>query len=461
MKPDKRQTQDWQEADVKNYLHPFTHHREMRENKAAIMTRGEGCYVWDSDGNKYLDGLAGLACVNIGYGREELGLAAMEQIKTLSYFNSFFKASNTPAIQLAEKLVELTPAGLNHVFYANSGSEANDTALRMARTFWSLEGKPEKQIIIAREMAYHGSTVAGGALSGMPPMHEQGAQVDGIVHIQCPYQFAYGRDLDEEEFGRIAASWLEEKILELGPEKVAAFFAEPIQGAGGGKIPPQNYFIEIQKICQKYDVLLVVDEVICGFGRTGTWFASENFNIEAIDMMCIAKGVTSGYIPLSACMVGDRVANTLIEKGGEFFHGFTYSGHPVSCAVALENIRIIEEEKLVDKVANETGPHFSAQLQELIGHPLVAEVRSRGLLAAVELVRDSHTLAPLSENDEEVEKLAEIFRDYCLKHGIITRPIHSTIMMTPPLIIEKSEIDFLMQKFRMALDDFANYLETH
>ena len=461
MELEDRQTADWQQADVEHYLHPFTHYRDLRENKAAIITRGEGCYVWDSDDNKYLDGLAGLACVNIGYGREELGQAAVEQIKKLSYFNSFFKASNKPAIQLAEKLVEITPAGLNHVFYANSGSEANDTALRMARTYWMLEGKPEKQVIIAREMAYHGSTVAAGALSGMPPMHEQGAVVDGVAHIRCPYQFAYGRDMSEEEFGKVAAGWLEERILEIGAEKVAAFFAEPIQGAGGGKIPPQNYFTEVQKICNKYDVLLVVDEVICGFGRTGNWFASENFDIEKIDLMCIAKGITSGYMPLSACMVGDRVANTLVEKGGEFFHGFTYSGHPVSCAMALENIRIIEEEKLIDKVADETGPHLRAQLQELIGHPLVAEVRSRGLLAAVELVRETASLTPLSEDDEEVERLMEIFRDYCLKHGIIVRPIHSTVMMTPPLIIERNEIDFLCQGLRRALDNFAEYLETN
>jgi len=456
-----RQTSEWQQADVDNYLHPFTDYKGLQQSKAAIITRGEGCFVWDNDGNKYLDGLAGLACVNIGYGRKELGEAAAKQINTLSYFNSFFKASNKPAIQLAEKLVEITPQGLNHVFYANSGSEANDTALRLVRNYWVLEGKPEKHVIIAREMAYHGSTVAAGALSGMPPMHGQGAVIEGIEHIQCPYQFAYGRGMREEEFGKLSAGWLEEKINEIGADKVAAFFAEPIQGAGGGKIPPRNYFVEIQKICKKYDVLLVVDEVICGFGRTGRWFASEVFNIVNIDLMCIAKGVTSGYIPLSACMVNDRIANTLIEKGGEFFHGFTYSGHPVSCAVALENIRIIEEEKLIDKVANESGPYLAEKLTGIADHPIVGEVRSCGLLAAVELVRDNKTLASVSEDMDEVDRICEVFRDYCLKHGIITRPIHSTIIMTPPLIITKEEIDFLMDKFRLALDDFAVFLSEH
>lgn len=454
-----RQTKEWQQADTDNYLHPFTNHKELSEKKAAIITQGEGCYVWDNDGNKFLDGLAGLACVNIGYGRKELGEAAAKQINTLSYFNSFFKSSNKLAIQLAEKLVELTPKGLNHVFFANSGSEANDTAIRMVRNFWTLEGKPEKHIIIAREMAYHGSTVAAGALSGMPPMHDQAALLDGVEHIQCPYKFAYGRGMSEEEFGFLSAGWLEEKIKEVGADKVAAFFAEPIQGAGGGKIPPANYFHEIQKICKKYDVLLVLDEVICGFGRTGNWFASEHFGIENIDLMCLAKGVTSGYIPLSACMVNDRIADSLINKGGEFFHGFTYSGHPVSCAVALENIRILEEEKIVEKVGKETGPYLAEKLLTLADHSLVGEVRSCGLLGAVELVRDSSTLEPLSEDMDEVERLSEVFRDFCLEHDIIIRPTFSTIIMTPPLIITKDQIDFLIEKFRFALDDFKNFLK--
>jgi putrescine---pyruvate transaminase len=454
-----RQTKEWQQADTDNYLHPFTNHKELSENKATIITQGKGCYVWDNDGNKYLDGLAGLACVNIGYGRKEMGEAAAKQIDTLSYFNSFFKSSNKLAIQLAEKLVELTPQGLNHVFFANSGSEANDTAIRMARNFWALEGKPEKHVIIAREMAYHGSTVASGALSGMPPMHEQAAVLDGVEHIQCPYKFAHGRGMSEKEFGVLSAGWLEEKINKVGADKVAAFFAEPIQGAGGAKIPPANYFHEIQKICKKYDVLLVVDEVICGFGRTGNWFASEHFGIEDIDLMCIAKGVTSGYIPLSACMVNDRIADSLINKGGEFYHGFTYSGHPVSCAVALENIRILEEEKIVEKVGKETGLYFAEKLLTLTDHPVVGEVRSCGLFAAVELVRDSSTLEPISKDMDEVEHRGEVFRDFCLAHGIITRPFFSSIVLTPPLIITKKEIDFLIEKFRLGLDDFENYLK--
>jgi putrescine---pyruvate transaminase len=454
-----RDTNDWQQADLDSYLHPFTDYKGLQKDKAKIIVRGEGCHVWDSDGNKYLDGLAGLACVNIGYGRKEIGQAVVDQINTLSYFNSFFKASNKPAIQLAEKLAEITPSGLNHVFYANSGSEANDTALRMVRQFWALEGKPEKNVIISREMAYHGSTVAAGALSGMPPMHEQAAVVDNIEHIQCPYKFAYGRDMDEEEFGVLAAGWLQEKIMEIGADRVAAFFVEPIQGAGGAKIPPKNYFVEVQKICTENDVLLVVDEVICGFGRTGNWFASETFGIEKIDLMCLAKGITSAYTPLSALMVSDRIANTFIEKGGEFFHGFTYSGHPVSCAVALENIRIMEDEGMVKQVGEDTGPYFADQLATLADHEIVAEVRSCGLLAGIELVRDKETLEPISEDMDECDEICEVFRDFCLNHGIITRPIHSTVMLTPPLIISRAEIDFLVKKLRLALDDFANFLK--
>ena len=454
-----RSTQEWQQADVDNYLHPFTDYKALNEEKARLITRGKGCFVWDNDDNKFLDGLAGLACVNIGYGRPELGQAAAEQIEKLSYFNSFFKATNKPAITLAEKLIEITPDGLNHVFYANSGSEANDTALRMVRQYWKLEGKPEKQTIIALEMSYHGSTVAAGALSGMPWMHEQAAVVANIEHIQCPYQFQYGRDMSEDEFGQIAANWLEEKILELGAEQVAAFFAEPIQGAGGAKIPPKNYFAEIQKICKKYDVLLVLDEVICGFGRTGKWFGSESLGIEQVDLMCLAKGITSGYVPLSTVMVSDRIADTLIGKGGEFFHGFTYSGHPVCCSVALENIRIMEEERIVEQVGDITGPYFAQELNKLSDHPVVGETRSFGLIGAVELVKDRNTMEPISEDMHELELKCEEFRNIAMNHGIITRPILSTIAMMPPLVITKKEIDFLLDKFRLALDDFQKFIQ--
>ena len=330
--------------------------------------------------------------------------------------------------------------------------------MRMVRQYWMLEGRPEKQTVIAREMAYHGSTVAAGALSGMPPMHEQAAVVPDIQHIQCPYQFQYGRDMNEEAFGLIAARWLEDRILETGPEKVAAFFAEPVQGAGGAKIPPRNYFKEIGRICRKYDVLLVIDEVITGFGRTGKWFASDLMQIEQVDLMCIAKGITSGYLPLSAVMVGDRVADALIEKGGEFFHGFTYSGHPVSCAVALENLRILDEEEIILEVEEKTGPYLKQRLKALSGSSMVGEVRSCGMIGAVELVRDNGTMEPIADELEEVEQYTDVFRDLCLEQGIIVRPIGSTIMLCPPLIITEQEIDFLVDKMQIALHRFEKVI---
>ena len=449
-----RKTQEWQQADLDNFLHPFTDYKNLRNLKSSIIVKGEGCYVYDNDGNRYLDGMAGLACVNIGYGRKELANVAAKQITELSYFNSFFKCTNTQAISLAEKLSQLAPDGLNHVFYASSGSEANDTALRMVRHFWALEGKPEKHIIISRDDAYHGSTVAAGALSGMPPMHKQAAQIEGIVHIKTPYQFEYGQGMSEEKFAEVSAGWLEEKILELGADKVAAFFGEPIQGAGGAKIPPAGYWETIQKICKKHDVLLVLDEVISGFGRTGNWFGAETYNIEHIDIMCIAKGITSGYIPLSAVMVNDRISNTLIEKGGEFYHGFTYSGHPLACAMALENIRIMEDENIIQQVHESTGPYFAEQLATLNDHSLVAESRAIGLFAGIELVRDSTTMEKIVNPDEA----CEVLHDFGLELGIIMRPIHSTVFLSPPLIINKEQIDFLVSNLRIALDRWEETL---
>jgi putrescine---pyruvate transaminase len=451
-----RSTADWQRVDSKVYLHPFTDHKSLANAKSAVLARAHGCYVWDTDEKRYLDGFAGLACVALGYGRRELGDAAARQIAELSYSSSFFKSTNRPAIALAEKLVSITPTGLNHAFFATSGSEANDTAFRMVRQYWQLVGQPRRHMIISRESAYHGSTVAAGALSGNPAMHSQGAWVPGVVHIKSPDRFAYGREMEEHQFARVAAGWLEEKIRELGPENVGAFFVEPIQGAGGFKMPPREYFREIQRICRQYDILLVVDEVITGFGRTGKWFASEFYDITDVDLMCLAKGLTSGYVALSAVMVSDRIANTLIEKGGEFHHGFTYSGHPVSCAVALENIRILEDERIVDTVDKETGPYFGRCLASLADHELVGEVRAAGLMGAIELVGSRDTLQPIENADVECEKV----RDMGLRRGIIIRPIHSTIAIAPPLIISRSEIDSLIEQVRLSLDDFARYLHS-
>ena len=439
--------------DTAHHLHPFTDYKALAEEGGSrIIERAEGVWLWDSDGNRMLDGMAGLWCVNVGYGRDELADAAAEQMRRLGYYNTFFKTASAPAVELAERLVALTPDGLNHVFFANSGSEANDTVIRLVRHFWNLRGKHRKKTIIGRTYGYHGSTVGAVSLSGMGPMHAQAdLPLPGFVHIKPPYWYDYGGDLDPEAFGLQAARALEERILELGAETVAAFIGEPIQGAGGVIIPPESYWPEIQRICKKYDVLLIADEVICGFGRLGHWFGSDRYAIEP-DLMPMAKGLTSGYVPLSAVMVGDRVAETLIDKGGEFYHGFTYSGHPVACAVALANIDIIEREGLLERVRTDTGPYLLGKLHEAFdGHPLVGEVRGDGLIAAIELVADKKTRARLPEYG----KTGTRCRDECFKRNLVMRAVRDAMVLSPPLIIERGEIDELIARAKGAIDATA------
>lgn len=443
-------------SDLEHHLHPFTDTAALAaEGGARIISRAEGAYIWDIDGNKILDGMAGLWCVNIGYGRKELAEVAYQQMQSLPYYNSFFKTTTAPSIQLAERLVELTPAGLNHVFFANSGSEANDTIARMVRYYWELKGEPQRQIIIGRQFGYHGSTTLAASLSG-PHMHGQGGvPLPGFSHIIAPYRFgAENPEQDADAFGRTAAHALEEKILELGADRVAAFFGEPVQGSGGMVIPPASYWPEIQRICKKYGVLLVADEVITGFGRTGRWFASERYDIQP-DLMTLAKGLSSGYLPISAVLVGDRVAETLVRKGGEFAHGFTYSGHPVSAAVALENLRIIEEEHLVEN-ADEVGAYLQSQLRQLEIHPLVGEVRGVGLLGAIELVQRKSPrqfFSPLGE-------VGMRCRNHCFANGLVMRAVRDTMIISPPLIFTRAHVDELISKARLALDQTWAELET-
>jgi putrescine aminotransferase len=440
--------------DLAHHLHPFTDHKALAEEGGGrVVTHADGVYLWDADGRRYLDGMAGLWCVNVGYGRRELVAAAAEQMAELPYYNTFFKTTTPPAAELSELLSDLTPDNFNHVFFANSGSEANDTILRMVRHFWHLEGKPEKQTIISRHNAYHGSTTAALSLGGMEAMHQQGGIIPGIVHVAQPYWYGEGGETDPEAFGLEAAQAIEAKILELGAEHVAAFIGEPIQGAGGVIIPPQSYWPEVQRICRRHDVLLICDEVICGFGRTGAWFGLDSFGIEA-DFLTLAKGLSSGYLPISAVMVGDRVARTFIDKGGEFFHGFTYSGHPAACAVALENIRIIRREGLVEKVRDETGPYLANALRSLNDHPLVGETRSMGLIGAIELVEDKAA----RKHFDEPGKVGTICRDHCVANGLIMRAVRDIMVLSPPLIITKQQIDELVALARKAIDATARDL---
>ncbi|MBM0107868.1 aspartate aminotransferase family protein [Steroidobacter sp. S1-65] len=449
-----RSTAEWQALDAAHYIHPFTDHAALSKKGTRVITRAEGVYLYESDGRRILDGMSGLWCVNLGYGRRELADAAYRQMQELPYYNSFFQVAHPPAIELARLLSEVTPPQFKHVFFTGSGSEANDTVVRTVRHYWSVLGQPQRTVIISRHNAYHGSTMAGASLGGMKPMHQQGGlPIPGIVHIRQPYWFGEGGDLSPEEFGLVAARALEEKILELGPDTVAAFIGEPIQGAGGVIIPPPTYWPEIQRIVDKYGILLVADEVICGFGRTGRWFGSEYFGIRP-DLMPIAKGLSSGYLPIGGVMVGDRVAAVMTDQAGEFHHGFTYSGHPVACAVACTAINILRDERIVARVADDLAPYLQQRWQELASHPLVGEARIVGLIGALELVKDKASRQSFPDPGE----VGLLCRDLCIANGLVMRAVRDTMIIAPPLVITHAQIDELVEKARLALDQTLEQL---
>ena len=318
-----REHEAWQQLDASHYLHPFTDFKELADQGTRVITRAEGAYIFDSQGNKILDGMSGLWCCSLGYGQDSIADAVHKQLQELPYYNSFFQCAHPPVIELAHRLDEVTPAHIHNVFFTGSGSEANDTILRLVRRYWDLCDKPEKRFVISRKNAYHGSTIAGASLGGMNSMHKQFETLGYVSHVDQPYWFEEGGDSDPEDFGRQVAATLEQRIQELGAENVAAFIGEPVQGAGGVIVPPSTYWPEIQRICRENDVLLICDEVICGFGRLGEWFGSDHFGVEA-DLMAFAKAVTNGYQPMGGVLVGDRCAEVLKNDGGEFAHGYTY-----------------------------------------------------------------------------------------------------------------------------------------
>jgi putrescine aminotransferase len=442
-----------QALDSAHFLHPFTDFKELNARGARVMTEAKDIYVWDSEGNRILDAMSGLWCVNVGYGRKALADAAHAQMLKLPYYNSFFQTTNVPAATLAARLASLAPTvegrSFEHVFYSSSGSESNDSNVRMVRRYWDLLGQPERKIIISRTNAYHGSTMAGASLGGMSGMHAQGdLPIPNISHIGQPYFFENGLPGESaHHFGIRAAGWLEERVLALGAHKVAAFIAEPVQGAGGVIIPPATYWPEIQRIVDKYGILLISDEVICAFGRLGHWFAYEKFGYRP-DLITFAKAVTSGYIPLGGVMVGDRVAKVLIEQGGEFNHGYTYSGHPVACAVALANLDILESENLVGRVRDDSGPYLAAQFATLLDHPLVGQAETCGLMAGLVLVKDkaSNTLFPADLS------VGMVCRGHCFANGLIMRAVGDRMIIAPPLTITHAQIDEMMGLIRLALD---------
>ncbi|HQY42907.1 MAG TPA: aspartate aminotransferase family protein [Paracoccaceae bacterium] len=441
-------TAELQKLDAAHHMHPFTENAALARKGARIMVRGEGVWLTDSEGNKIIDGMAGLWCTNIGYGRTELGEVAKRQMDELAYYNTFFQTTHVPAIALAAKLAELAPGDLNHVFFAGSGSEANDTNIRAVRRYWDIKGQPEKRVIIARHNGYHGSTMGGGSLGGMSPIHAHGGKIDGIVHIGEPNWWAQGGDMTPEAFGLMRAQELEAKILELGVDKVAAFIGEPVQGAGGVIIPPSTYWPEIQRIVDKYGILLIADEVITGFGRTGNWFGSQTFGIRP-HIMTIAKGLSSGYQPIGGSIMCDEVAEVL-GSHGDFNHGYTYSGHPVAAAVALENLRIIEEEGIVDHVRNVAHPYLNERWQALTDHPLVGEAKLVGLMGSIALTPNK---TPHAKFASESGTVGYRCRERCFANNLIMRHVGDRMIIAPPLVIKPEEIDVLMARARKSLDE--------
>lgn len=441
--------------DVAHHLPSFQDYQLIEDmGGSRIITHARGSTIYDGDGNAILDGMAGLWCVQVGYGREELADVARDQMVELAYYNNFFRTANPPAIELATKIASLLGGELQHIMFNNSGSESNDTVFRLVRHYWSLKGQPQRKTIIARHNAYHGSTVAAASLGGMGYMHAQGdLPIAGISHIMQPYGFGEGFGEDSGAFAERAAQALEDRILELGAENVAAFIGEPVQGAGGVVVPPEGYWPRIEAICRRYGVLFVMDEVITGFGRLGHWFGHQYYGVTP-DIVSMAKGLSSGYLPISATAISREIIATLKAAHDDFSHGFTYSGHPVSAAVALRNIEIIEREGLVERTARETAPALAAMLARLDGHSIVGETRAIGGLGAIEIVAERGTNRRFAPEGSA----AAVVRDACIERGLMVRAVRDTIIMCPPLVITAEEIVRMGDILSAALDMAAKTL---
>lgn len=440
------------ELDKAHHLHPFTDFKKYRETGGRIVSRAEHIYIYDSEGNQILDGMSGLWCCNLGYSQEKIVQAATEQFNKLPYYNNFFNCSNEPSVAMAKALVDVTPDQFNAVFFTNSGSEANDTNIKLVHRYHDLLGMPEKKHIISRKNAYHGSTIAASSLGGMSYMHKQYIGLDYVHHIGQPYWYTEGGDLSPDEFGLKVAGELEQKILELGVDKVAAFIAEPIQGAGGVIVPPNTYWPEIQRICNQYDVLLISDEVICGFGRTGNWFGCETYGYQP-DLMTFAKGVTNGFQPLGGVMVSDKIANVLNASGGDFAHGLTYSGHPVACAVGIATLEILKQQNIIENLYSNVADHMEKRWKELENHPIVGQARIQGMVAALELVKDKSSRERLAPDAEGTV----LCRDTAIANGLIVRAVDDTIICAPPIICTKEEVDTLIERLLIGLDTTAKH----
>ncbi|MDP7624473.1 MAG: aspartate aminotransferase family protein [Rhodospirillales bacterium] len=438
--------------DIENFLHPYTNLAAHQETGPLVITKGDGVYVYDEAGNKYIEGLAGLWCTALGFDNKRLVEAATKAMEQLPFYHSFGSKSHPTAIDLAERLIELAPVPMSKVFFANSGSEANDTAVKIIWYINNARGRTEKKKIIAREKAYHGVTLMTASLTGLSNNHRDfDLPLDRVLHTDCPHHYHFCEDGEsEEEFATRCAENLRKLILDEGPETIAAFFAEPVMGAGGVIPPPATYFEKIQPVLQKYDILFVVDEVICGFGRTGNMFGTETYDLKP-DMITVAKALSSGYLPISALMVSDEIFQLMVaesEKIGIFGHGFTYGGHPVPCAVALETMKIYEEMDLVSHVQLVT-PTLQDGLAKLADHPLVGEARGVGLLGALEVVKNKETREIFEVSDGIGAHLA----NRAQANGLISRAMGDTLAFAPPLIIDNYQINEILAVVEQSLDE--------
>ena len=437
--------------DIKNYLHPYSNLKKHEVRGPLIIEKGDGIYVEDLEGNKYIEGLAGLWCTSLGFNNERLVEAAAAQMRKLPYYHAFFHRSSMPSIDLAERLIEMTPGNMSKVWFANSGSEANDHMVKFVWYYNNARGKPEKKKIIARIGGYHGIAVSSGSLTGMPLMHKGfDLPIKNILHTgSCHYYHFAEAGESEEDFATRRANELEQQILAEGPETVAAFVAEPVMGAGGVILPPKTYFEKIQAVLKKYDVLMVADEVICGFHRTGNVFGSNTYGITP-DIMVVAKQLSSAYLPISAVIINEKVYGPIrdfSDQNGVLATGFTYSGHPVPAAVAVETLKIYDEMDIAGHV-NRVAPAMQERLHALADHPIVGEARGVGLIGAVELVKNKET------KENFGPEIAAFCGDACLTHGLILRAAAGTsVAACPPLIITEDEIHQMFDRFKLALDD--------
>ena len=447
--------------DAAFHFHGYTNALKNEKEGGFIVTRGKGCYIYDEDGKEYMDGLAGLWCCSLGFGEEpRLTQAIVKQMQELPYYHTFSNKTAGVVAELAEKLVNLAPVPMSKAYFCNSGSEANDTVIKMVRYLNNGLGRPQKKKFISRVKAYHGVTVAAGSLTGLPVVHKDfDLPIAGVLHTDCPHYYRFGNHQQgetEEQFATRCAENLEKLILAEGPDTIAAMFAEPVMGAGGVIIPPKTYWEKMQAVLKKYDVLLVADEVICGFGRTGNFWGSQTFGMKP-DIMTMAKQMSAGFLPIAGVMVNQRVYEALRDNSNKnvvFGHGITYSGHPVCAAVALETLKIYEERKIVDRV-RALSPHFLKRLHAFADHHLVGETRGVGLVGAIELVKNKKT----HEGFDPTLMVGANFVRMAHDHGLIVRPVADSLAICPPLIATEADIDSLFDRFAKALKDTEAWLK--